>query len=66
MIMLKFQGGPLNGTSVEVDSPAELIIPKGSSENAVLNFLGGKDSLRCAYYELDDKRSNYIWRKAKS
>lgn len=65
MIEVSFEGGPLNGTIKELDSPPELIIPRGVSLDAVMNFIGGKDKLTCEYYELDDRRSTYLWRKPK-
>lgn len=63
MIEVNFEGGPLNGTIKELDSPPELIIPKGVSFDAIMNFIGGEDSLICDHYQLDDRRSTYHWIK---
>jgi hypothetical protein len=62
MIRVKFIGGPMDGQVKEEDSPAEFIFPRGSSMDDIENFIDGKP-ITSSCYELDDKRSNYVWKK---
>lgn len=64
---VKFSGGPMHGEIREEADPAPMILPKGTSMDALEMFLSG-GPITCEYYKLYGIKNQpdlrvYIWTK---
>ena len=63
MTTVEFKNGPWDGKIREEESPAEIIFPEGSNEEAIYAFLEGTQGIECACYVLDGNGTTYTWRE---